>query len=130
MKTKKCTFCKIEKDLSEFHKCIKSNATYLRSYCKECGRKQRRDWRDSKKDGEWYVYYLPEEHYVGVTSLIEDRIKVHQRQGNIIDGYEIIAKYNHPALALMVEALFHYCDYNGCALNKKNGKKNATRQYG
>ncbi len=123
MKTKKCKVCSIEKDLSEFHKCIKSNGTYLRSYCKECGRKQRRDWRDSKKDGYWYVYYLPEEHYVGVTGLIYDRMKEHQRSGNIIDGYEIIAKYKHPALALMAEALFHYCDYNGCTLNKKNGKK-------
>jgi hypothetical protein len=117
MKTKVCKVCNIEKELLEFHKCIKQNATYLRSYCKECGRKQRRQWRNDKKDGLWYVYYLPEEHYVGITSLIEDRLKTHEREGKIIDNYEIIAKYNHPALALMTEALFHYCDYNGCNYN-------------
>jgi len=74
MRTKKCRVCNIEKELSEFHKCIKQNATYLRSYCKECGKTQRRQWRGNKKDGLWYVYYLPEEHYVGITSLIEERI--------------------------------------------------------
>lgn len=117
MKTKKCKVCNIEKELSEFHKCIKSNATYLRSYCKGCGREQRRQWRDDKKDGLWYVYYLPKEHYVGITSLIEERIKEHNKLGRITDNYEIIAKYNHPALALMTEALFHYCGYNGCNYN-------------
>lgn len=115
MNTKKCTVCKEIKPLSEFHKCIKQNATYLRAYCKECGRKQRRNWRNEKKDGLWYVYYLPEEHYIGITSLIDDRLKTHSRQGRIIDGYEIVAKYNHPALALMAEALLHYCDYEGCS---------------
>ena len=91
MKTKKCKVCNIEKELSEFHKCIKSNATYLRSYCKECGREQRRQWRDDKKDGLGYVYYLPEEHYVGITSLIEETIKEHNKLGRITDNYEIIA---------------------------------------
>lgn len=114
MNTKKCKVCNTEKHTSEFHKCIKSNATYLRSYCKECGKIQRRNWRSSKKDNYWYVYYLPEEHYVGMTSIVHERIKYHENSGKIIDDYEIIARYNHPALALMTEALFHYCGYNGC----------------
>jgi hypothetical protein len=113
METKQCLWCKKVLSIQEFHYTTKERKN-KRCYCKECGRGQRRGWRDSKKDGYWYVYYLPEEHYVGITSLIGDRMNTHFREGRIIDDYEIIAKYNHPALALMTEALFHYCGYEGC----------------
>jgi hypothetical protein len=114
METKECRVCFNTKNISEFSNCIKSYGTFKRSYCKECGRKQRRDWHKNRKDGFWYIYYLPEEHYIGMTSLISERLKAHDRKGKIIDNYEIIGKYSNPALALMHEALFHYCGYEGC----------------
>ena len=43
---KQCMDCKTIKDDSEFNvKHYKSGAVGLRSYCKECGHKQRQDWR-------------------------------------------------------------------------------------
>ena len=114
METKQCLWCEKILSIQEFHYTRKDKKA-RRCYCKECGRAQRRGWRDSKKDGSWYVYYLPEEHYIGITSLVEERIKEHSHKGKITDNYEIIAKYNHPALALMTEALFHYCGYEGCS---------------
>ena len=119
MKTKICKTCNIKKPLTEFHKCIKKNGTWLRSYCKDCGKKARIEWRNSKKDGYWTVYYLPEEHYVGITNCVHERMNEHKFKGKIINNYEIIGKYKHPAAALMVEAAFHLHGYHGCIYKNK-----------
>lgn len=44
MKTKICSKCKIEKDITEFWKC-KSNKDGLNYYCKKCHRKSAKEWR-------------------------------------------------------------------------------------
>lgn len=116
MGTKECKWCNKILPINEFHFTTSAKKA-RRCYCKDCGRSQRRGWRENKKDGYWYVYYLPEEHYIGITSLINERMKEHNQKGKITEGFEIIAKYNHPALALMTEALFHYCGYEGCNYN-------------
>lgn len=108
---KTCRTCKQDKPLTEYHKCIKTNATYLRSYCKDCGKEARREYRRKLKDGKWYVYLLPEEHYVGITNCIKERMRSHKK---ITDGYEIIGSYETPAHALMVEAYYHTKGYYGC----------------
>jgi hypothetical protein len=113
MEIKKCKVCNIEKPTSEYHKCIKANATYLRSYCKECGRKQRRKWRESLKDGFWTVYYLPDTHYIGITSCLYERMKEHERRGKNTNNYKVIGKYKKATEAAIVEAVYHNNGYNG-----------------
>lgn len=113
MEAKKCNVCNIKKPLSEYHKCIKKNATYLRSYCKECGRKQRREWRESLKDGFWTVYLLPDHNYVGITACVYERMKQHKRQGRNVSNFEIIGKYDTGPKAAIVEAVYHNNGYDG-----------------
>ena len=105
-----CRICKQDKLLTEFHFNNKKHKSY-KTYCKDCGRKARREYRKKLKDGKWYVYLLPEEHYVGITNCIKERMRSHKK---ITDGYEIIGSYETPAHALMVEAYYHTKGYYGC----------------
>lgn len=54
MKTKICTKCGIEKEESEFsptkRKYDNKEYNYLRHDCKECRRKQKREWNKNNKD--------------------------------------------------------------------------------
>ena len=51
--------------------------------------KKMKEYRDSKL-GQYYIYYLPEEHYVGMTNEIARRISHHKRDGKIVDGHEVL----------------------------------------
>jgi len=109
---KKCRVCNIEKPINEFGTRLGKPT----NRCKPCKYKQNNAWR-RKKNSEnrlYYVYYLPEEHYVGFTYNIKQRMYEHKNQGKITDGYEVYGGYKHPAAALMVEAYFHLHGYLGC----------------
>jgi hypothetical protein len=110
---KKCTRCNEVKSLDEFH-WNSSRHKYRRAYCKSCGKKQNKGWRDNRKLDGYAVYYLPEEHYVGITSHIGDRMRLHRQQGKITDGYEIVGYWTRACEALVVEAELHCRGYNGC----------------
>ena len=40
------------------------------------------------------VYYIPEEHYVGITENLYERIQKHKSLGKNIEGYRILKEFN------------------------------------
>ena len=125
MKEKKCSKCKANKNVNEFYK---REGGRLRSHCKECmgeQSKNRKIWRGKEyldhqrryrasfKDGYYSVYYLPEEHYVGMTNNVKSRMDYHKSNGKITEGLEIIAKFERAVDAHLFETMLHQRDYNG-----------------
>ena len=83
----------------------------LHSYCsKVCKRKSN---YISRRDDHYSVYYLPEEHYVGITNSMYDRMQHHRHKGKIIEGYEVIAKFEREVDAMWLEIMFHQRGYHG-----------------
>lgn len=67
-----------------------------------------------------YVYYLPEEHYVGVTSQVNPycRINKHQFLGFNVKGWTILNVFETREEARHLENMFHsYMGCNGINLN-------------
>ena len=116
---KKCGCCKVDKSLNNFNK-DKAKKDGLQSYCRECASdiKRKEYWRKkSESDGLFSVYYLPEEHYVGITGCVWQRMRDHRNKGKkITEGYEIIAKFERAVDAHLMETLFHVRGYNGFSL--------------
>ena len=81
----------------------------INSYAREYDRKA----RAARIDGYTYVYYLPEEHYVGITNDVVRRMRVHRHKGKIVDDYEIIARFERAVDAHSLETMFHQRNYNG-----------------
>tara|TARA_R110000796_G_scaffold219443_1_gene335439 strand:- start:15 stop:419 length:405 start_codon:yes stop_codon:yes gene_type:complete len=84
----------------------KDNKEKIASYYK--------DYNESKKDGYYTVYYLKEEHYVGMTSSLSYRLLKHNNGYNRhVKDVEIIGKYQTKKGALRVEAALHSMGYLG-----------------
>jgi len=109
---KKCSKCKIEKPLFDFHPKAKNRGGY-RAACKSCHRKSNNERHHKRKDDFFLVYYLPEEHYIGFTKNKSRRFAQHRANGKCTEGYEIIAKFDNPFDAIILEAEFHRRGYNG-----------------
>jgi hypothetical protein len=91
---------------------------YMREYNKKVYDPEKEKTRQKKKylsklDGYFYVYYLPEEHYIGMTNNVHRRIKYHDYSGKIVDNYEILARFKRQVDAHLFETKFHAMDYNG-----------------
>lgn len=71
-------------------------------------------YRESKKDGYFTVYYLPEEHYVGQTNSLYLRLTNHRKdyKRHILDA-EVLGKFETRKEALAFEAKLHLMGYNG-----------------
>ena len=67
----------------------------------------------TSKDGFFSLYYLPEEHYIGITDCVKRRIDHHSANGKITEGYEVIAKFERSVDAHLLETMFHMRGYNG-----------------
>ena len=76
-------------------------------------RRRSRESKEQRMDGYTYVYYLPEEHYVGRTLDVVARMRSHKHNGKITDGYEIIARFERTVDAQWLETMFHQRNYNG-----------------
>ena len=86
--------------------------------CKKCKNKAILGYTNgyNRNRHKYYMYYLPEEHYIGITNYVSRRISVHKYKGKrITEGYEVVAVYDNPKLAALHEALMHYLGYNGSA---------------
>ena len=71
-------------------------------------------WNEVNKDELYTVYYLKEEHYVGMTNSLKARLAYHKSKHNRhIEDVEIIGKYKTKKEALRVEAALHAMGYNG-----------------
>ena len=81
-------------------------------------------YKDKEKEREWKrnnykknthlpcVYYLPEEHYIGVTVNMQKRLSDHHKT-KITEGYEILCYCERIVDAHYIETLFHMRGYNG-----------------
>lgn len=93
---------------------------YNKKYYENNKQKQksyRKDWyhENVKKDTHLpCVYYLPEEHYIGITKNLKRRIKAHNHSGKITEGYEVVAYFERYVDAMYLEVMFHQRGYNGC----------------
>ena len=66
------------------------------------------------KDGYYYVYYLPEEHYVGVTDNVKYRMYNHKCAFNRhVDNVEIVYRHTCRKEAELVESKLHSMGYQG-----------------
>ena len=116
---KKCSKCSIEKELTNFRKgsnlcrgCYKAKIDSIKDKAKA--------QRDSHKDGLYTVYYLKEDHYVGITSNLSYRLFVHKSKCNRhVEDVEIVGKYKTKAEAERVEAALHAMGYLGRNPNHK-----------
>ena len=140
---KKCKHCNEEKPLSEFHKSKITSAgnQQYKSYCKSCDVIRHREynrktgyastkkyfknnpkvlsrvcrkWQLKQKDGFHYIYYLPEEHYIGVTDCIKHRMYTHKNNNKrYVNNVETVYKTSSRAEAEKLEEILHNMGYNG-----------------
>ncbi len=124
-----CKSCNIDKDPSEFYRNYRL-LSGLESSCKVCKRKYSAEYRKKNPDkvkasndyfkhkylmetNGYAVYYLPEEHYVGFTNNIRQRMNDHNKRGRSSYGYEILCICESPIDAHLYETMFHQRGYNG-----------------
>lgn len=135
---KKCSKCKIDRDLSDFYK-DKSRKDGLRNICRGCDKNKinkyrlenpdkvrqykidnsealrqiARQYAKSKKDGLHYVYLLPEERWVGTTNNLYQRMAKHRFSGRNPSNYQILASFEDRGEALELERKMHDQGYRG-----------------
>ena len=72
-----------------------------------------RAYKQSLKESVYTVYYLPEEHYIGITNQLKIRMQNQRLNGKITDGYEVVMKVETKREALDIESKLHKLGYNG-----------------
>ena len=65
------------------------------------------------KTKHYSLYYMPEEHYIGVTNQLTIRMVNHRCKNKITEGYEVISTFSNKKEALKVEKLYHSIGYIG-----------------
>ena len=68
---------------------------------------------NSFKDDFYTLYYLPEEHYIGITNRPKLRVNEHRSKGKHVLDYEVVATFKDKRDALDAEIIFHKTGYNG-----------------
>jgi hypothetical protein len=131
MISKKCTKCKEVIPMEGFNN-NKGTKDGKASQCRECMRSFLKEYRKSpahvkraaeyKKNrynkerhplGYTAVYYLPEEHYVGMTLNVRHRMSSHKSAGRLIQGYEVLAWFERSVDAHLFETQLHVLGYLG-----------------
>ncbi len=111
-----CSKCNEMKDTSLFYTRTQRKRGFS-SECKDCYKKRHKD----SLDGYFSVYYLPEEHYVGMTNSLQKRLGVHKRSGRTTEGFEVVGKFKRAIDAHLLETMLHSRDYLGFGGDKKIG---------
>lgn len=75
------------------------NKEHLKKYRKELDEKQKLD--------HYIVYYLPNEHYCGVTNQPHKRMHNHKREGKNIENWRVLYTSTDRKTAHYYEAMFH-----------------------
>ena len=127
MMTKTCNRCKENKSLDDFHK-NPSSVDGKATKCKVCRNEHNRanrcpvkakQWRESQKDSFYTLYYLPREHYVGVTNYPSKRMTNHRCNGKDTEGYRSLYTFKTKREALDLELKFHKeLGFRGAVNNK------------
>tara|TARA_R110000796_G_C14398812_1_gene417342 strand:- start:204 stop:575 length:372 start_codon:yes stop_codon:yes gene_type:complete len=94
-------------------------------------REERRDKLNAKaqankaalKNSFYTLYYMPEEHYVGVSSQPILRMRNHRAAGKITADWETIATFETRTEALKIESFMHSLGYIGACEWNTNRKK-------
>tara|TARA_R110000782_G_C14534762_1_gene382928 strand:- start:63 stop:443 length:381 start_codon:yes stop_codon:yes gene_type:complete len=97
-------------------KYLEANKEKVAAYKKvfyEANKERYKAYDKAKKDGLYTVYYLKEEHYAGMTTILQYRLKSHKHNGKHIEDVEVVGKYETKEEALMVEAKLHSMGYLG-----------------
>ncbi len=105
-------------EIDNFNQCIEcedilplDNFDKGRNQCKKCR-------YDKLKDEFFSVYYLPEEHYVGMTGWLTDRIKTHRLRGKNVEGWKLMASFPTNIEARNYEAMLQSSmGFNGLKYN-------------
>lgn len=100
METKQCNKCKEEKPICKFSNNKVKGKYYPRKTCNLCRVNK------IKKDGCYYVYYLPEEHYCGRTNCLVSRMIDHRKKGKNTNNYRVLYSSKDKKDACYHEALF------------------------
>ena len=118
---------------------------YRAAYMKEYAKKNRhkyvhlsRKWQKKNKDKvratqqareertllDYYViYYLPNEHYCGVSNNPKRRMDQHKAMGKDIEGWKVLQTAETKIEALAIECEFHLMGMNGhIEMSKENNK--------
>lgn len=89
---------------------------YFREYRrknKEALNKNTKSYYERQTTNGHYVYYLPEEHYVGMTNYLKRRMHQHRKNGRCTEGMEIVACFERGVDAHYLETLLHMRGYDG-----------------
>jgi hypothetical protein len=102
---------------SNLEKCLEYSRFY-RENNKDKRAEYNKKRNESLKDGLYTVYYLTEEHYVGQTNCLRNRMIKHRNHSKRhVQDVEVLAKFETRKEALAFEAKLHDMGYNG----KNNG---------
>ena len=82
----------------------------LQRYCKK-SKKKRDDI--GQHGGDFLVYYLPKERYIGMTKNFKKRVTKHKETGKNTKYAFIVLKTKHMKLAHLVETMFHMIGFRG-----------------
>ena len=74
---------------------------------------ERLAYKASLKDDFYTLYYLSEEHYIGITNQPKIRIPIHSTKGKHILDYEAVSTFKTKLEALNAEKYMHSIGYNG-----------------
>lgn len=111
MSTQRCSKCKRDKPVSQFHK-DRSRLSGVQRYCKSC--KKKVDVHGKKEDeGKFIIYYLPKHRYIGMTKNFNKRIQKHKESGKDVKYALPIIKTRKAKLAHLLETMFHMFGFNG-----------------
>ena len=92
-----------------------------RSECRSCYSRNKlanKDYLGAEKyeNGKWYVYHLPAEYYVGITSTLLTRLSKHaNHHKRDVRDWIVVGCYDKVEDALIHEAKLHSMGYLGCA---------------
>jgi len=114
MKTRTCAKCGEEKSLDDFHRKKATKIDGKAAKCKSCQNKYLKEWRLEDSKDYYIVYYLPEEHYVGITKQPKQRIAEHKsRLKRNTDGWKVLFCSEDKYEAHLVEAELHCMGFKG-----------------
>ena len=74
---------------------------------------RQKEYRQSLTDDSYTLYYLREEHYIGITTQPNMRMRNHKKNGKHILDYEVVSTFETKREALEAEKYMHSIGYCG-----------------
>jgi len=115
---KKCTKCNIEKPFEDFAVKKSNKSTGRAARCKKCMNIYLAKWRNEDKLDYYMIYYLPEEHYIGLTTQPKQRMADHKSHHNRnTTGWRVMYCTESKYEARLIENRYHDLGFNGLSLS-------------